>query len=98
MHKHAKVGSIVRMVSTRLLNFVSSKLVIYQNGKAKVMHASMPSFVLFEKVVPNGSQTFGHTYWSFCEVSKSFVKGFTTNLFSKQSVILCGVEIFLLGY
>ena len=33
MHKHAKVGSIVRMVFTRLLNFVSSKLVIYQNGK-----------------------------------------------------------------
>ena len=33
MHKHAKVGSIARMVSTRLLNFVSSKLVIYQNGK-----------------------------------------------------------------
>src|SRR3954468_17134559 len=33
MHKHAKVGSMARMVSTRLLNFVRSKLVIYQNGK-----------------------------------------------------------------
>ena len=33
MHKHAKVGSNVGMVFTRLLNFVGSKLVIYQNGK-----------------------------------------------------------------
>src|SRR4051812_33819430 len=33
MHKHAKVGSIARMVSSRLLNFVRSKLAIYQSGK-----------------------------------------------------------------
>ena len=50
-----EIGLFAKMVSTRLLNFVSSKLVIYQNGKVKVMHASMPSFVLFEKGVPNGS-------------------------------------------
>ena len=47
--------SFAKRVSIRFLNFVRSKMVIYQSGKVKVMHASMPSLVLFEEVVPNGS-------------------------------------------
>ena len=58
----------------------------------------MPSFVLFERVVPNGHKHLRTPNGHFVKSQSHLQEVSLYKAFSKQSIILCGVEIFLLRY